>query len=340
MENMNITVSFIYLIVLVIILGLLFIFKKLRLFVCIGSALLIIVLVSAFIYGVSSNASEEDILRHLSIEELETGDTLSIKGNKGKKHLYNETISEWVEYQDFTYKSHQFVFLERIGDFYIAVLSKNPDKEYSDGRFYQADFERIPEADKLVFIDMKNSSLHILRKNELVGRTIDLKTIQASDTGLAYKVFHQFSDLTYAYFFTTFYYADLTSTSHTFMPTLDAGAFDKLPHEGDNKIANNVQHFEWANDNIAIFKSKNGVEIVQTLLSHRTQNGLRVSTKITTNRHEYIADLIYVQEGYYTSKNNLIYYVDNDMSLKVIGDTKVVGVITDLENWLDSIPEN
>lgn len=290
----------------------------------------------------SLNSDNSDWIGDHQINNINLNDSLSIRTIDGKKQLYNDTLNESIQFKNLDFKFLQPVFLSQVDNYYVVVFSLDGNKTYEDGRFYQGDLELQKSMDKLAFIDVEHAYIHELRKVELIGRTIDLFSMDSNDTSVAYKVYHYYSDLTFAYYFTTFSYAEKISLSQTYSITLEAGIYFYpmvQGHETEGAIQDNVTNFGWANDNYCIFNTEEGVKVGHFDIETYISDGFITGSSWRYNDLTFYDSEIYLQQGYYTVRHNLIYYVDNNMNLYELRGAGVLGPITDLEHWTDSIPE-
>ncbi|MCK7461884.1 MAG: hypothetical protein MZU84_07430 [Sphingobacterium sp.] len=54
------------------------------------------------------------------------------------------------------------------------MLSVDATRTVADGRFYQADMERLEGIDTLIFLDCEHGTVFALDERELIGKSIDL----------------------------------------------------------------------------------------------------------------------------------------------------------------------
>ena len=290
---------------------------------------------------VVSQSEYSDWFRNLKIENITINDDLSIKDIEGKKVLYNNTIKEELNYSNFSFDSFMPVYLSKTNGFYVVVFSKDSNKTYDDERFYQGDYERFRQVDFIAFIDTEHGYIHALRDVELFGRSIDLSSFMSNNTALVYKIFHHYSEKTFAYGFATFLYSDRSSILFSIIPTLDVGAFFypmTSVHDVEGAIHDNVTHLVFGEDDTMVFTTDEGVIGISISINVSYRDGLITGYGYNSDLLSSLDGLIYLQQGYYTEVNNIIYYVDNDMNLKRLGSSQIIGNITDLELWTNSIP--
>lgn len=293
--------------------------------------------------NVMSQSEYSDWFRDLEIENIALDDDIAIESIDGMKVLYNNTTDEELTYKSFTFDQFQPVFLSKVEKFYVIVFSQDTSKAYEDGRFYQGDYERFRQIDFLAFIDTENGYIHSLRDVELFARTIDLFSFMANDTSLVYKLYHHYSDKTFAYGFVSFFYSENASSQLSFIPTLEVGAFfypmsDVQDVEG--AIHDNVTNVVFGEDDTMLFTTDDGViALTVTIQVSYRDDGLISGYSYGSDQLTPLDSQIYLQQGYYTEVDNIIYYVNNDMNLKILGSNLVTIPITDLEHWTDMIPE-
>ncbi|MBI9008599.1 MAG: hypothetical protein JEZ05_01085 [Tenericutes bacterium] len=293
--------------------------------------------------NVMSQSEYSDWFRDLEIQNIALDDDIAIESIDGIKVIYNNTTDEELTYKSFTFDQFQPVFLSKVEKFYVIVFSQDTSKAYEDGRFYQGDYERFRQIDFLAFIDTENGYIHSLREVELFSRSIDLYSFMANDTSLVYKLYHHYSEKTFAYGFISFFYTENASSQLSFIPTLDVGAFfypmtDVQNVEG--AIHDNVTKVVFGEDDIMLFTTDDGVICLEINIevSYR-EDGLISGYSYGSEELTYLDNQIYLHQGYYTEVGNSIYYINNNMDLRKLGSNQVTIPITDLEHWNDMIPE-
>jgi hypothetical protein len=109
-------------------------------------------------------------------------------------------------------------------------------------------------------------------------------------------------------------------------------------HDVEGAIHDNVTHLVFGEDDTMVFTTDEGVIGISISINVSYRDGLITGYGNNSDVLSSLDGLIYLQQGYYTEVNNIIYYVDNDMNLKRLGSSLIISSITDLEQWMNSIP--
>jgi hypothetical protein len=283
--------------------------------------------------------SIHESFRTLTMENVAPGDELTLSGENGNGRLYNATQHDWVTYRDFEFKHYRFVYLSKIDRHYVAVLSLDESKTYADGRFYQADRERLDTIDQLVFLDVDRATMFALDENELIGRSIDLFSMQASAEGVAYKVYHPFSDKTFAYYASYFLYSEHIAILFTGSPTLSPSVyFFPILGGEDQGVFDWIDAFYWGDSAIALIVAQGEATAVRTIFDIQIENGYIQSFGVNFDDLTIHGGTTHLLQGYCMRYEGTIYYVDDDLRLRSIGSTVVHEENVDLAHWTQFIP--
>ena len=135
---------------------------------------------------------ENKDLEDLKILEREQMKVLSYKNN-----LEVTYIRDGKEYQP---KKNSIVYLRDLGSYYLAVYSLDSEKNYDHGRYILSDYESHEHIDRLYFINKKDGKMFIFYDYELIGKTLNLNTIEEIENiGFLYHVLIDFEqEISYA----------------------------------------------------------------------------------------------------------------------------------------------
>lgn len=308
-----------------------------------GQLLILVVLV--FLFGLRLLTGGvvfrpfDEAFYSLKMENVDPGDELILSGEVGTLGLYNATKHVWVTYENFEFEHYHFVYLAKVDRSYVAVLSLDESKTYGDGRFYQADRERLDTIDRLVFVDVDHATMFQFDENELIGRSIDLFSMQASAGGIAYKVYHPYSETTFAYYVSCFLHSENSSILYTGSPTLSPSLYFFPILGGENSGAFDwVDAFYWDDSSIALIVAQGEAKAVRTILDVDVEDGYIHSVGLDFDELTIHGGTTYLLQGYCMRYEGTIYYVDDDLRLRSIGSTVVHEENVDLAHWTQFVP--
>lgn len=287
------------------------------------------------ILGSISIRTEVESFRTLKMENVEAGDQLALQDHE----LFNLTKNALVRYEDFAFQAYRFVYLAPVGRFYVAVLSVDVAQTYADGRFYQADMERIDGIDRLVFLDPKHGTMFALDEHELIGRSLDLLSMQASDDAVAYKIHHPYSEKTFAYYVSFFLFSEHSSILFTESPTLSPSVYFFPILGGENQgVFDWIDLFYWGDSSIALIVTQGEAKAVRMTSDITIYDGLIHSLSYDFDDLTIHGGETYLLQGYCMRYEGIIYYVDDDLRLRSIGSTVIYEESVDLANWTQFVP--
>jgi hypothetical protein len=292
-------------------------------------------LVGIRILGSISTHNRYDWFRTLNMENVEAGDQLALQNHA----LFNVTKNAFVTYEDFAFETYRFVYLAPVGRFYVAVLSVDESQTYADGRFYQADTERIEGIDTLMFLDCEHGTMFAFDEHELIGKSIDLFSMQASDDAVAYKVYHPYSEKTFAYYASFFLYSEKSAILYTGSPTLSPSLyFFPIVGGEDPGVIDWVDAFLLGSDSQMLIVVGDEAKALRMTIDIEISDGLIHSLSYDIDDLTIHGGSNYLLEGYRMLYNGTIYYVDDDLRLRSIGSTVIHEEHVDLADWTDAIP--
>jgi hypothetical protein len=262
------------------------------------------------------------------MENVQSTDTLTIALHQGTPQLYNATEQAFVVYKDFAFRNYGFVYLAEVGRFYVAVLSVNHNASYADGRFYQADLERIDDCDRLIFIDKTNQTIHLLRKVELIGRSIDLFSMQTDGERVAFRVYRPYSERPLAYYMVTFFYSQKSQMSSAQFVTLSPAV-----HFPGGTDAEEVVNFLLGKNGVYLILRNNEAQAWRATTSMTIQDGFIMSHQTQTVNLGIPGGATYLLQGYYLLIDGRIYYVDDQSNVRALNHYGIIKENVDLSDW-------
>lgn len=305
----------------------------------------ILLFVFVFLWGVRlsgfrGSSLDAETFRNVDIQNVEAGDELVIRLRDGKKQLYNATKDDWVMYENFAFQHYEFVYLAEVGDFTVAVISTDPAQSFEDGRFYQADMERLEGIDQLLFLDKNHAVMHAFDERELIGRSIDLFSMQANADIVAYKVFHPYSDKTFAYYASFFLYSEHGASMFTMSPTLSPSIYFYPIIGGQSEgVVDNIDAFLLGRSSEMLIVAPNAVEAIRITIDVTIVDGYIQSYGPSIDELSIAGGDALILQGYCMVLNGRIYYLDADRNLRVLGQSGILVEDVGLSNWTDSIPD-
>jgi hypothetical protein len=303
--------------------------------VLLWAGIVIALMVGFRILGSLSTQNKYESFRTLTMENVAQGDQLALQNQA----LFNVTKNALVTYEDFAFETYRFVYLASVGRFYVAVLSVDETRSYADGRFYQADMERLDGIDTLVFLDCEHGTVFALDEHELIGRSLDLFSMQASDDAVAYKVYHPYSEKTFAYYASFFLVSERSAILYTGSPTLSPSVYFFPIVGGENQsVFDWVDSFLLGSNSEILIVAGTEVKAVRMTVDVEIDDGLIHSLSYDIDELTIHGGSNYLLQGYCMKYNGTIYYVDDLLRLRSIGSTLVHEDNVDLATWTQSIP--
>lgn len=297
--------------------------------------IVIALMVGFRILGSLSTQTKYEWFRTVTMENVDAGDQLALQNND----LFNVTKNAKVTYEDFVFETYRFVYLAPVGRYYVAVLSVDATQTYADGRFYQADTERLKGIDTMIFLDCEHGTVFAFDEHELIGRSIDLFSMQASDDAVAYKVYHPFSEKTFAYYASFFLYSEHSAILYTGSPTLSPSLYFFPIIGGENQgVFDWVDSFLLGSDSQILIVAGTGVKAVRMTVDVEIYDGLIHSLTYDIDDLTIHGGTNYLRQGYFIQYDGAIYYVDDFLRLRSIGSTVVIQENVDLANWTQFVP--
>jgi hypothetical protein len=267
---------------------------------------------------------ENKDLEDLKILEREQMKVLSYKNN-----LEVTYIRDGKEYQP---KKNSIVYLRDLGSYYLAVYSLDSEKNYDHGRYILSDYESHEHIDRLYFINKKDGKMFIFYDYELIGKTLNLNTIEEIENiGFLYHVLIDFEqEISYAALLAI---KQSNAENRDYPLSINIFLTDTHYHGTDYSYIQKVM------------VNKNKEFVWTDSYGKAYQNTFTVSfTKDSAHayygrKQEILEGENYFLQGYWKLKDDGLYYVDNNLKLyKLQNSSKThISDIIDLEKWEELI---
>jgi hypothetical protein len=267
---------------------------------------------------------ENKDLEDLKILEREQMKVLSYKNN-----LEVTYIRDGKEYQP---KKNSIVYLRDLGSYYLAVYSLDSEKNYDHGRYILSDYESHEHIDRLYFINKKDGKMFIFYDYELIGKTLNLNTIEEIENiGFLYHVLIDFEqEISYAALLAI---KQSNAENRDYPLSINIFLTDTHYHGTDYSYIQKVM------------VNKNKEFVWTDSYGKAYQNTFTVSfTKDSAHAYygrkkEILEGENYFLQGYWKLKDDGLYYVDNNLKLyKLQNSSKThISDIIDLEKWEELI---
>lgn len=255
----------------------------------------------------------------INIAHESTNNGLIIKNKSGTNILYdnikNQEVTYFKDKKDVSSILYTPVYLRNLRNYYLVVFSTNQNKDYSAGRFIQGEYDFF-NADQLCFIRKSDGVMIFFKDYELIGKTIDLNTIENIDNFVIYRVFVDFeTDISFVGLY------EIDETIRINITTI----ITKIHYHGEDYSY--VKKFVTSNDFVFMWTNSYNKVFVNT-----KKDGGHLSMNPITS----YMDQTYIIEGYFTNYNGDIYYVDNDLKIRklnVKGEDLFIADVINLSNW-------
>lgn len=250
--------------------------------------------------------------------------------------LYESSLNEPLDYKLLDWGSKRLdykpIYLKTLNAQYdLVIFSRNKNKQVTYGYYTHDDYEFNSDTQsKIVIVEKKTGKLLDFHSYDLIGYTLDLNNILVQDKTVALPVFKPFTNEV-SYYFALYIedsdnYTSITDT-YLFFNMRSKLKYYAFGHEFYLGV------FEDGTINYQSFKSERIIEyikgeprIVSSSYGGRTLNALD--------------DELYVQQGYFTVVNRLLYIVKNDLKIYRMNgnDLTYVADVIDLKSWQTQIP--
>lgn len=218
------------------------------------------------------------------------------------------------------------IYLNELDAYYIVVFSKDTSNSLTDGLFFQHDYEMYRnQVDMLLLISKVDGQLLQPRVYNLIGSTVDLDAAENKEDTITFPVYKPFSkNINYYY-----YIEQLPTNSRPYITS------DMISFSGDK----NIEKFEFVQGRYLTLFDTGDISYYIRSPYIIEESDVITSIRFSANYSQILNDEIYVKQGYFTTHNNQIYIVGNDLCIYLVtGETLTkVKQLESLDTWMDEI---